>query len=170
MELKHLLDIGPTERYVTPTILATYLDMTANSITRLANDGLPKSERGRYPLYACIRWYLDRLEKRTIAHPSGLRDERRKLIHAQRIGQELANAKTRAELLDADLVATAMREMVDMISARLDELPTLAPEIARHRDPAAIARLVFNACREVRRLAAADVVAFAETLANGSDD
>lgn len=159
---------NPQEIYVTPSILATYFDMVPNSITRLANAGLPKASRGRYPLFACIRWYLSSLEARAIESPSELRDERRKLITAQRIGQELNNAKTRSELLDADLVATTMQMMLARITAPLDALPLLAPQLALLRDPGEIAKVVYAATRRARIDSAASMRAVAKSLADGN--
>ena len=156
------------EFYVTPSTLATFLDMTPNSVTRLANAGLPKAERGRYPLAECCRWYLQRLKDRELAHPTELAEERRKLIFAQRVGQTLANSKTRSELLDAEIVAAVMQHLLTLISARLDELPALAQELAHHRDPVTINRLVFAACRTAREMMAADVSAYAAELADDS--
>ncbi len=154
---------------VTPEVLATYLDMTANSVTRLAaTAGLPKASRGRYPLFECVRWYLNRLKTHAAEHPSDLRDERRKLLIAQHQGQTLANAATRAAMLDAELVAATMQEMLSRITGHLDDLPKLAGQISAMRDPGEIARVLFDACRQVRSKAAADMVAFAKSLDDGN--
>ena len=157
-----------SEHFVTPSVLATFLDMTPNSVTRLANAGLPKAERGRYPLSECCRWYIERVKARELAHPTELREERKKLIFAQYVGQTLANSKTRSELLDAEIVAAVMQHLLTLISARLDELPVLADEIAKHRDPTVINRLIFDACRTARERMAGDVSAYAQSLA-GTD-
>jgi hypothetical protein len=64
-------------------------------------------------------------------------------------------------------VAAVMQHLLTLISARLDELPVLADEIAKHRDPT-INRLLFDACRTARERMAGDVSAYAQSLA-GTD-
>jgi phage terminase Nu1 subunit (DNA packaging protein) len=154
--------------FVTPSVLASFLDLTPNSVTRLANAGLPKAERGRYPLSECCRWYAERLKTRQLTHPTELNEERKKLIFAQRVGQALDNAEARRDVIAADLVAQVMQHLEGLIAARLDELPELAQELAHHRDPTTINRLLFAACRTARERMAGDVAAYAQSLA-GTD-
>ena len=111
-------------------------------------------------------WRVARLTES--GDPNGIAEERRQLIHAQRIAQELHNAKTRAGVLDADLAVQVLRHLESLIAARLDELPALAPALAPHRDPVTINRLLFDACRTAREKMAADVAAYAQSLA-GTD-
>jgi NAD(P)H-nitrite reductase large subunit len=128
---------------------------------------MPRSpEKGRYPFRECVLWRVARLTES--GDPNGIAEERRQLIHAQRIGQELHNAKTRAGVLDADLVVQVMGHLESLIAARLDELVELAPELAHHRDPVTINRLLFAACRTARERMAGDVAAYAQSLA-GTD-
>lgn len=157
----HGLEVGPEA-------LGILLRMTANSVTRLAAEsGLPKNGRGLYPVIECLQWHFARLEARALENPGDLQAERCKLIKSQREGQDLANAQSRAAMLSADLVATAIRHLDSMIAARLDELPLLAPELSRLRDPAAISRRIQDECREVRTRAAGDILSFAASLDDG---
>lgn len=134
-------------------------------------NGMPRgTEKGRYPFRECVMWRLNRAQSKSGEDDGDIAEERRKLILAQRIGQELTNSKTRAELLDADLVATAMQHMAALIATQLDGMAArLAPQLSQLRDPTAIAKVVFDECRSVRSSASGAVAAFASNLAGVED-
>ena len=132
---------------------------------------MPKgSTKGRYPLLACLWWREDRLAKSVDSESKDILEERRKLIVSQRIGQELENAKTREELLDSDLVGTAIQHMGALIATQLDGLaPRLTPLLMQVRDPAQITRLITDECRTIRGAASGAVAHFASSLVAGDD-
>lgn len=151
--------------------LAGFWGVSEASVNKWGREGgMPRgTEKGRYPFRECVLWRVAKLTNDT-GGDTDIAEERRQLIHAQRIGQELDNAKVREELLDADLVATAMQHLGALIATQLDGMAArLAPQLSQLHDPAAIAKVIFDECRSVRSTASRAVSAFASDLA-GSDD
>jgi hypothetical protein len=123
-----------------------------------------------YLLKECIQWRHRKLQAKRGEDAGDIAEEREKLIRAQRIGQELNNAKARGELLDAELVATVLQHMAALISTQIDGLAArVAPQLAQIRDPATIAKVIFDECRAIRRTASRAVEDFAGELAGGED-
>lgn len=151
--------------------LASLFGVARESIPRwVREEGLPKGGYGQYPVGECVRWYLERLKAKAAGESTEITEERRKLIVSQRIGQELENAKTRGELLDAGLVASAVQHMGALIATQLDGLaPRVASQLAQLRDPVAIARVITDECRNIRRAASGAVSHFAGQLVAGED-
>lgn len=157
---------------VTVTDLSRYLDVKPPMVMKYAREGgMPKGRvKGRYPLRECVLWKIRKLANKNGEESGDIVEERRKLIAAQRVGQELDNAKVRGELLDAGLVTTAMQRMAALFATQLDGLAArVAPEVSRLRDPADIARVIFDECRVIRGTASRAVEAFASELAGGED-
>lgn len=157
---------------VTLPDLVKYLGVSKDMVMKYAREGgMPKGEaKGRYPLRDCVLWKIRKLENKTGEDSHDIAEERRKLIMAQRVGQELNNSKTRGELLDADLVASTMQQMAALFTTQLDGLAArVAPQLSQMRDPGEIAKVIFDECRAVRRSASGAVASFAGELAGGED-
>jgi len=152
--------------------LARYFEVSGAMVMKYAREGgMPRAKgKGRYPLMECIQWRYRKLQAKRGEDAGDIAEEREKLIRAQRIGQELNNAKARGELLDAELVATAMQQMAALFSTQLDGLAArVAPQLSQIRDPGTIAKVIFDECRLIRRNASGAVAAFAGELAGGED-
>jgi len=146
--------------------VADLLGVARESVPRwVREEAFPKVGYGQYPVRDCIRWYVERQRKQQAGESTEISEERRKLIVSQRIGQELANQKTRGELLDAAMVATAVQHMGALIATQLDGLaPRVSSQIGQLRDPVAIARVLADECRSIRRAASGAVAHFAGEL------
>lgn len=151
--------------------LAALFGVARESIARMVReDGLPKTGYGKYPVVECLRWYIDRLKAKNAGESTEITEERRKLIVAQRVGQELENAKMRGELLDAGLVASAIQHMGALVSTQLEGLaPRVCQQLAVLKDPIEIRRVLQDECRAIRRAASGAVSHFAGELVAGED-
>lgn len=87
------MDISTVD--VTARELAALLGITDRRVRQLVDEGvLQRSERGRYPLKACLNGYVAAIEG--AAESSDLQAERLKLIRAQRRRIELSNERAEA--------------------------------------------------------------------------
>lgn len=167
-------ETSPETMAVSATFLASLFSVTEAAVMKWVREGgMPKGEKhGRYNLKACIEWRIRCLvEKASDPEESDdLKEERRKLIVAQRHGQELNNARERAELLDANLVASAIHGAFADVATGLDSLgPRIAGRVAMIDDPGTIQKMIFDECRNIRRTAAGRLQAFADSLGGGED-
>lgn len=127
---------GP-DAVVSGEFLADKLRIAYGSVNRLAKEGvIPVAGRGRFPLWACIGAYCERLREQAAGRAAsddedGLPDlarERALLARAQREGQAMKNAVLRGELLPVDDVEAVVGAVLDATKAKVQALPTkLAP-------------------------------------------
>jgi phage terminase Nu1 subunit (DNA packaging protein) len=128
---------------VTPPVFPVYpvdaisrlLNITPARIRQLVAEGIiPRAERGKYDLIRCVRGYVKYLQERAEGRgvePSGLHDERMRLLSAQAEHRELEVAALRRSLLPFDEVVAAWEQLVAACRARCLALPSkLAPRLA----------------------------------------
>ena len=82
--------------------LAKVLNVTARRVQQLSNEGMPKSGRGKYPLIACIHWYVKFWQDRAEGRVSGYGH------NAQKEG--VAAAKERLTRTQADIAQIEYQE------------------------------------------------------------
>lgn len=154
--------------------LAKIFRVSESMVMKYARESqMPKgTEKGRYPLLASLWWREDRAAAAHAAEAESkdIVEERRKLIVSQRQHQELENAKMREEMLDASLVDTVIQQVGALIATQLDGLaPRLAPRLVLLQDQAAIQKMLYDECREIRTNASRAVSRYAATFAAGED-
>lgn len=149
--------------------LAALIEIDARTVYRHArDDGLPRVRRGVYPLAECVQWYLRRsLDGRGPTGDPVLDAERLRLVTAQADQIELKNAQTRGELLDAELVSGAMRQVMAVCASQVDVLGPRAAGRLAMKQAAEIMIVLRDECTDIRSAIAAEIEAFADRVARG---
>ena len=150
--------------------IACLYDCTRETIAIWVKHGMPKVGRGRYPVIEVVKWVRQRDSGEVAENDSTLVAERRRLVISQRQRCDLENAKSRSEMLDAELTASAIHACMADIATGMDSLgPRVASRVASIDDPAIVQRMIFDECRNIRRTAAGRLKAFADSF-RGLDD
>jgi phage terminase Nu1 subunit (DNA packaging protein) len=152
-------------------VLARLFNLTERRIQQLAKDGvIVRGERGKYDFIASVRGYIGYLQERSIGRGDGeydesgdIKEERKRLIHAQAEKTESENYKLRGELIPIQLVEECLNEVAVLYGSGVDALPgRLANELAGVNDPAEIKSILFAECRRIRQATAASLAGLAE--------
>ena len=118
----------PEVEYPTEVIAALF-GVTKARIRQLTAEGLPKAGRNRYPLVACIRWYIDYWRGRSDGLDDLTKREKRRLLKAQADGQEIKNKVVLGELVPAAEIEESWGRIVLAIRQQMlalaDRLPAL---------------------------------------------
>lgn len=130
------------EEHVKAPRLAELLGVDARSIDNFADEGMPKTGRGAYPLLRCLRWYINRQVDKARSS-KGLNDLDRARVrktNAEAERAELDLAIARGELVPLAELEAKVGEICDRIRAVILNLPAnygitleasgLAPAIA----------------------------------------
>jgi phage terminase Nu1 subunit (DNA packaging protein) len=150
--------------------LAVIFAVDPATVSRWAQDGMPKRGWGKYPLAECVRWRIEQLIAQAAGDSSEITESRMRLYDTQREKHELEMKQMRRELLDAEEVATAIRSMFGIVATQLDGLgPRMAARLAGLSDPQKIAKELLSECRNIRRATADSIADFARDL-DGSED
>jgi phage terminase Nu1 subunit (DNA packaging protein) len=115
--------------------IAKLLNLTPRRVQQLAREGvIPRAEKGKYDLIRTVRGYVKYLQEQVElrrVEPSGLHEERMRLLTAQAEHKELEVAALRRSLLPFDEVVDAWEQLVAAFRARCLALPSkLAPRLA----------------------------------------
>lgn len=92
--------------------LAKLLGVDVRTIKNLVDEGMPKLERGRYALTACVPWYIQR-EREAARGAKGLSDldlarQRKTIAEARRAELDVAEAE--GQVIPTELHADRLRE------------------------------------------------------------
>ena len=102
--------------------ISKLLNITPSRIRQLVAEGvMPRAEKGKYDLIRCVRGYVKYLQERAEGRgvePSGLHDERMRLLMAQAEHKELEVAALQRSLLPFDEVVAAWEQLVAAFRAR----------------------------------------------------
>ncbi len=152
--------------------LAALIEIDARTVYRHARDeGLPRVRRGVYPVAECVQWYLRRsLDGKGPTGDPELDAERLRLVTAQADQIELKNAQTRGELLDAEMVAGAMSQLLAICASQLDVLGPRASGRLTMKTAAEILITLRDECTDIRSAITAEVESFANRIASGGLD
>jgi phage terminase Nu1 subunit (DNA packaging protein) len=106
------------EETVSRHYLATLLGVDVRTLKNLVDEGMPKLDRGKYPLQACVQWYLQR-ERELARGAKGLNDldlaRQRKTIAEARLA-ELNIAKEESLVIPTELHADRLRERLETVA------------------------------------------------------
>jgi phage terminase Nu1 subunit (DNA packaging protein) len=95
---------------------------------------IPRAERGKYDLIRSVRGYVKYLQERAEGRgvePTGLHEERMRLLTAQAEHKELEVAELQRSLLPSDDVMGAWEQLVAAFRARCLAIPArMAPRLA----------------------------------------
>lgn len=84
--------------------------------------GMPKNERGEYPLFACLMWQIKKLKEdiETLKTETPLKLSQKKAIDLNNERKDLELAKLRGDLLDRELVEQVNVTAMKMIARNID--------------------------------------------------
>jgi len=155
-------DAADAALMVPVSTLANVFDLTTRRVQQLAADGIiPKAERGRYPLIAAVRAYLDHI-RAAPEIPAGNMDpaqERARKDRALAINTEIKNDIAIGKVVSIEVVISLTVAMLGRVRNKLLSLPTrVAPRAAILRSPS-----------EVQALLAAEVDLVLIELSTGPD-
>lgn len=122
-----------TPTYPVSTI-AKLFNLTERRVQQLASDGvIPKAERGKYDLVACVRGYIaflqDRAFGKEVIHVDA-HQERARLLKAQADKTELEVQTLKSELIPSNEVEAQWAGLVVAFRSRMLVLPTRGAHLA----------------------------------------
>ncbi len=111
---------------VTAEQLAQVLGCSAFNVRQLAVNGvIPKTGRGRYPLFGSIRAYSEHMRNLVTGRGEGTpAAERKRLASAQASLAELKARKASGELVEAAVVQAEWTDVLSKLRARLLAIPS----------------------------------------------
>jgi len=143
--------------------VAKALNLTPQRVQQLANEGLPKEDRGRYDLGKCMLWYIrylqTALEKKAVPMAnggySGEREERIRLLRAEAELKEMELAKQRGQLVAISDVESEWSNLVAATKGMILAIPPrVAPELVGESSRIVIEAKIKKECKEALRLLA----------------
>jgi phage terminase Nu1 subunit (DNA packaging protein) len=143
--------------------VAKALNLTPQRVQQLANEGLPREDRGKYDLGKCLLWYIRylqaALEKKAVPMANGgyagEREERVRLLRAEAELKEMELAKEREQLVAIADVEREWSAIVLSVKARIMAIPArLAPEILGETSRVMAQEKIERECKEALRLLA----------------
>jgi phage terminase Nu1 subunit (DNA packaging protein) len=143
--------------------VAQALNLTPQRVQQLANEGLPKEDRGKYDLGKCMLWYIRylqaALEKKAVPMAdggyTGEREERVRLLRAEADLKEIELAKERGQLVAIQDVEKEMTDLVLTTKARIMGIPPrVAPELVGESSRMIIQSKLEKSCKEALALLA----------------
>lgn len=111
---------------VGPKFLANVLKCDVRGLKNFVDEGMPKAQRGRYSLAACVPWYVE-YKVQAARAGKGLNDldlarQRKTIAEAQEA--ELRVAKALGELIDADTHKEIVGQLCSRLMAILQNIPS----------------------------------------------
>jgi phage terminase Nu1 subunit (DNA packaging protein) len=108
----------PKSDQVSRDYLAALFGVDVRTIANLVEEGMPKTERGKYDLTACVPWYLNR-EREAARGAKGLNDldlaRQRKTVADARLA-ELEVAKAEELVIPTELHAQRLKERLETVA------------------------------------------------------
>lgn len=112
------------DEYVSGREIASILRITERRVQQLVNDGFPKLEYNKYPLMACIHFYIDCLHHKIQENCSDtIIAEKIKLYRARADMMVAANAQFNGRFLDIEIAKQQVIAMVQIFKDGLLGLP-----------------------------------------------
>jgi phage terminase Nu1 subunit (DNA packaging protein) len=141
------IPLPATVNIVNAAQLGRILGVSRATIANLATDGaLPRADRGRFDLSACVQAYLRHkavLAKSSDITVRSLAAERSRLARLKADAAERAAKVENGELVPADKVEAAWLGVIGAARSRLLLIPTkIAPRIAASRTPVEVRALL----------------------------
>jgi len=136
-----------------------------HQVERFAREGMPKTDRGSYPLLECVQWRLARAQESPTVEAA-----RTRTLTAQAIKAETFNNLRAGELVELSLVSSTLDSVMAMLGTSLDGLgPRLAGTLATLDDAAKIQKVILDETRNLRRQAADQIAALGRAVADGGN-
>ena len=124
------MDGSVDEIVVSAEVLAKFFDCTPRRVWQFATEGMPKNERGEYPLIACVVWFIRKLKGKR-SNIVNIDEARQRKINAEASLAELALSKEENSTISISDHGEVIGTIGDTIRGRLLVLPSkLAPALA----------------------------------------
>ena len=122
---------GPDEKViVNAEVIAKFLECTPRRVWQLATEGMPKIDRGHYPLIEAVQWYIRRIRGRN-QQVLSLDESRQRKINAEAKLAEIELAKAQKQVIAVSDHADLLGDIADLVKIRLLSIPiTLAPMVS----------------------------------------
>ncbi|HXE90479.1 MAG TPA: hypothetical protein VNK82_05885 [Terriglobales bacterium] len=111
--------------------IAKALNVTRRRVNQLVHEGMPRAERGKYELGACMAWYIrymqSAFERREMFSDDGssadVRRQRARMLKASADLAEMELAEKRGELVPVEAFKRVMGNMIAVVRSQLLGLP-----------------------------------------------
>lgn len=131
-------------------MIAHVFGVTKARVRQLVKDGMPKSGRNRYPLVACVRWYISWWKNRAEITDRQVEKHQRRLIQAKADKAEMEVKIKRGELVHSEQVKNSALKTGVMIRTLLETIGNkVAPVLVDLDTPAAIADVINREIKQV---------------------
>lgn len=138
--------------------LAWILGVTRQRITQLVGDGLPKIDRGIYPLDGAVQWVVAYWKQKNKNNAANMDAHRKRLLTAQAEKAEIDNQLRKRELIPVEVIASTLNQVGTTIASQLDALaPRLASELTNQSETAYVKKTISDETRQIR-IAIADLL------------
>lgn len=113
-----------TEIVANVEFLAENFKCDIRTVQNYAVAGMPRNERGEYPLFACLIWRIQKLmiDNDTLAKENPLKLAQKEAIDLNNERKKLDLAKQRGDLLDRELIEQINVSTIKMIGRNIDAL------------------------------------------------
>lgn len=108
---------------VSSKVLANVLKLTERRLLQLVQEGMPKSDKGSYPLVACVHFYIDFLNSKVGNHSQTLGQEKLKLMREKAERAALENQKLRNKVIDIDGITQQVMDLMQRLRDGLMAIP-----------------------------------------------
>jgi phage terminase Nu1 subunit (DNA packaging protein) len=143
--------------------LSQCLGLTTGRITQLVHDGvLSREARNQYDLKRCLQQYINFKLQGGQSGTHDVVEARKRLYDAQAHKVNLANERTRREVIPAITYLADLHQLQKIVDKALDGIDgTLAADLARLQDAAAIAERIGECTHAVRETIADEITEYA---------
>lgn len=121
----------PAHDIVSRHYLASLFGVDVRTIKNLVDEGMPKAERGRYALSACVPWYLQR-EREAARGAKGLNDldlaRQRKTVAEARLA-ELNVEKEEGRVIPTELHGSRLLERLETVAGAVKAIGRYQPDV-----------------------------------------
>lgn len=139
-------EADPRVLIISPATLAAIVGLTRRRLEQFAAEGMPRSDRGAYPMAQCVQWIIARSGRAVL---SPLTSVRRRKIEADAEVAELDLARKRGQFVDAAMIYQVHRGECARLKTRMLAIPSkLAPRVARFKTAAQLAEAIREAIVE----------------------
>lgn len=164
-ELQKLVrsNIGGHSFLVSTQELANIFGLTERRIQQLADEGMPRIEKGKWDLKACARFYIENLRASTEQNSGDtVVKEKVRLLKARSERAELDNERIKTTTVTLEEVKQEALEVANVVREELEAMPgRLTPEIASEEKPAAFVK---NILEKATRQALNSIASRLETI------
>ena len=101
--------------FVSLIALAGFLGITPQRVSQLTAQGMPREDRGSYPLLACARFYINFLRNHVESANDSIGKERLRLIKERAERAALENQKLRNKVIDVDGITQQIMELMQKL-------------------------------------------------------